>query len=53
MFRAIGTIGTKKSTCQHHCIGRKLKLMRLGLRKPAEVRILLLTPGLGISPTHI
>lgn len=39
MFRASGTIGTKRSTCQHHCIGRKLKLKRQGLREPAKARI--------------
>lgn len=40
MFRASGTIGTKRSTCQHHCTGRKLKLKRRGPREPAEARIL-------------
>lgn len=41
MFRASGTIGTKRSTCLHHCIERKLKLREARRRRePAEARIL-------------
>lgn len=41
MFRASGTIGTKRSTCLHHCIGRQLKLREARRRsQPAEARIL-------------